>query len=559
MVNLTRKFRWLIPLVVGVSAIAVVAAIATSQPLQGAAPGQGSDPPLTPSPVPTPTRIALGNPTNLHAGPTGHTGQVEVWWEPALNATLHWVWSARWDNTAGKWTLAKGNRAVVDGLEHWQDHWFRVVAGIDRGHGQYEWSEWSNWARTAPEWYPNPTSGPGTGIGDVEVQFTRGPEGQVAFAFTPCDGAPAATVPAVHGGGSPTGSSCVNGAGANFNLTPLVSSGHNFKIQMVCINRASDDCASAAGAYRGNWDIGFVERVKRRTRGQVQFEVSSFSELGVPHSDSLRLLNEGALQSAQIHPPHISRAHPIVDISSLWGLYPDQAAHLAVIDAVQPAMAELTTANGGMQVAYMITDSHYLFSRRDVHDDPDAWLGFRVRVRNSDLSNLMSGMGADPHSLPFFDPYGALQSGLVDGAIACAWCGERQSWYEVTDYIIGPFHNVPHSWLAIDLDIWNEMPPDLQNIILEEGARHAYLNRHLVLLSTEPEAVDHSAGRGVRYAPFSDRVKERMRQSAIESVVPRWVERVGGPSSEAVQLFNQAVRPIVNVQIDPDGSASAGD
>ena len=501
--------------------------------------------------------MVLGDPSKLVANPTGRTGEVQLTWIPAQNATVHWVWSARWDNTDRKWTRADRNRTAVDGLEHWQDHWFTVIAGIERGNGQYEWSEWSNWARESPEWYPLPSTGSESGIGDVKNQTTHGPEGQLAFAATPCDGATAATVPTQHGGGSPTGSSCINGTGANFNLAPLVSSGRKITIQMACIDRATDDCALAAGVYAPYFDIGFVERVRRRTQGQVQFEVTSLSELGIPHSDSLRRLKNGELQSAVIRPSHVATAHPVVDIVNLWGLYPDQAAHLAVMDAVQPAMAELIAERGAMQVSYMVTDNHYLFSNREVHDDPEAWSGLRVRMQGVDLGILLSGMGVDPHVARYHNPYGALQSALVDGAIACASCGDRGRWYEVTDYIMGPFHNVPHGWLTVNLDVWNTMPRDLQNIVLEEGARHAYLNRHLVLLSTELEAVDHSIGNGVRYAPFSDRVQERMRKSAIENVVPRWVERIGGPDSEAARLFNRVVSPIVDVKINDDGSVSA--
>ena len=511
---------------------------------------------MTPPAVPTPTPAPLGDPTNLGAEPTGHTGQVQLWWQPAQNATVHWVWSAKWDGTGGKWTHAARNQVVVDGLEHWEDHWFTVIAGIDRGNGKYEWSKWSNWARGSPEWHPNPAADPDAGIGDIEVQKAFGPDSTLAFATTPCDGPTATAVPAQHGGGSPTGSPCAKGAEINFNLTPLVSSGHNFKIQMACIDRKSDDCALVSGAYGAYTDIGFVERVRRRTRGQVQFEVTTFSELGVAHADSLRLLKDGTLQAAQIHPSHVRVAHPVVDIANLWGLYTDQAANLSVVDAVQPAMADLTAANGGVQVAYMLTDNHYLFSRRDVHHDPDAWLGFRVRADSSYLRSMLSGMGAEALSLRYRDPRGALKDGSVDGAIFCAWCGDRRQLYEVTDYIMGPLYNIPHSWLAVNAEIWNEMPPDLQNIVLEEGARHAYVNRSLVLLASEPEAVGHSTGNGVRYAPFSDAVLNRMRQSAIENVVPAWIERTGGPDSDAVRLFNQVVGPIIDITINPDGSVS---
>ena len=516
----------------------------------------GPTPPVTPQPVPSPTPVVLGNPAHLAVEPTGYTGEVTARWEPAQNATVHWVWSAKWDGTGGKWTPSARNQVVVSGLEHWEDHWFTVIAGIDRGSGLYEWSKWSNWARGSPEWHPNPTADADAGIGDIDVQKAFGPDSTLAFAMTPCDGPTASTVPAQHGGGSPTGSPCARGAEINFNLTPLVSSGHKFKIQMACIDRNSDDCALASGAYGAYTDIGFVERVRQRTRGQVQFEVTTFSELGVAPADSLRLLKDGTLQAAQIHPSHVKISHPIADITNLWGLYPDQATNLSVVDAVQPAMADLTAAQGGVQVAYMVTDHHYLFSRRDVHRDPDTWLGFRVGADSADLRRMLSGMGVEARSLRYRDPRGALKGGLVDGAIFCAWCGDRLQLYEVTDYIMGPFYNIPHSWLAVNTEIWKKMPRDLQNIIQEEGARHAYVNRSLVLLASEPEAVGHSTGKEVRYAPFSDAVVNHMRQSAIENVVPAWVERTGGPDSDAVRLFNQVVGPIINLSINPDGSVS---
>ena len=113
------------------------------------------------------------------------------------------------------------------------------------------------------------------------------------------------------------------------------------------------DCGLAAGAYRHIWDIGFIERVKRRTNGQVQFEVTSFSELGVSGANSLRLIEDGTLSAAQVYPPYIRGAHEplipadttqgypryirgdylVLDVSGLWGLHPDQATNLAVIDA----------------------------------------------------------------------------------------------------------------------------------------------------------------------------------------------------------------------------------
>ena len=881
-------------LVLATVIVFALVALTIFAPLQGAAspqgppPSVGPPPPVTPPPVPTPTPVVLGVPAKVEATSTGRAGEVFVVWKPAQNATVHWVWSAKWDNTGGKWTRGEESSVVVTGLETDQDYWFRVIAGREVPGQPTQWSKWSNWAKAKPkdqaftielvcismvrkpcqelaatdvspgfggfiervkhrtggrvtfqltsyselglpdteavgllksgvldmaEVYPAYVSGnlavmeavnlwglypdletqfaavhksrdavravieratngvvitehytdsnyifssrplrslddfkglrtrsyrpPLTelleGIGadphffdyfdvyralqdrlvdaavscgscgfsqgwyevaeylygpingsssvtwvvmsrdrwdeippelqaiiteegnrhwehltdlaigewereaidenveggmiysplspDVQealfqanldsvlprwVERAGGPHSEAVRIFNeiigpiidvhinpdgfaaypvpdhpgpvyinitdiangpeaiamifPCDGPPALIVTAHHDGGSPTGSSCGRDGGANFNHSRLVSSGHSFKIPMACADLSSVDCELAWGGYRHIWDIGFIERVKRRTNGQVQFEVTSFSELGVSGADSLRLIEDGTLSAAQIHPTHISGDHPIVEISGLWGLYADQETNLAVIDAVQPAMAELTTANGGVQISYMMSGDYYLFSRKEVHDNPRDWQDFKVHSHDVALSDLLEGMDAEPQYIAYSDVYTALEAGVIDGAIACASCGYEQGWHRVADYIVGPFFNVSHSWLTVNRELWDTLPVDLQNIILEEGARHAYLNRYFLMEHFEPEAVQKNVAEGLKPAHFSYSIQDEMRLAAVKNVIPRWVDRAGGPYSEGLYrinlLFNEYVYPIVGFYINPDGSAS---
>ena len=394
-------------------------------------------------------------------------------------------------------------------------------------------------------------------IGEVCITTAPGPDGAMeAMAATQCDGDTAASVPAEHGGGSPSGWSCGVASDINFNLTPLESEGLKFEMQMACINRTLVDCGLAIGNYKETEDIGFVERVKRRTNGQVVFEVSSFPELGVAGPDTLRLVEDGTLDSAQIYSGYVGGDFPIMDMSNLWGLYPTQADQLAVIDAIQPKMAEVTGEQGGVQVAYMMTAHNYIFAKPQV-DSLDALQGKKLRSHSTVLSDLISGMGGDPQFIAFADVYTALERGVIDGAISCGSCGHGLRWYEVADYLVGPIISVGHSWFTINQSRWDEMPPDLQNIILEEGARHAYLNRQLLFEHYAPTAVAQNIEEGMQLVEFTDEMKAAQRNSAIENVVPGWVERVGGPTSEAATIFNEVVAPIVKVRINDDGTASA--
>ena len=394
-------------------------------------------------------------------------------------------------------------------------------------------------------------------VGEVCINIVDSPNGgQEAIASTQCDGDAASSVPGTHGGGSPSGWSCGVESDINFNLTPLTSSGESFEFQMACINRTLVDCGLAIGNYAETEDIGFVERVKRRTNGQVVFEISSFPELGIAGPDSLRLIEDGTLDSAQIYSGYVGGDFPIMDMSNLWGLFATQQDQLDVIDAIQPKMAEVTLENGGVQIAYMMTAHNYIFAKPQV-DGLEDLQGLKVRSHSTVLSDLLSGMGADPQFIAFADVYTALERGVIDGAISCGSCGHGLRWYEVSDYLVGPIVSVGHSWFAVNADRWNAMPQDLQNIVLEEGARHAYLNRQLLFEHFAPNAIAQNVEQGMAEVAFTPEMKDAQRQSAIENVVPGWVERVGGPTSEAAVIFNDVVAPIVKVQINADGTASS--
>ena len=397
----------------------------------------------------------------------------------------------------------------------------------------------------------------GRSIGEVCINIVDSPNGgQEAIASTQCDGEVAGSVPGAHGGGSPSGWSCGVESDINFNLTPLTSSGESFEFQMACINRTLVDCGLAIGNYAETEDIGFVERVKRRTNGQVVFEISSFPELGIAGPDSLRLIEDGTLDSAQIYSGYVGGDFPIMDMSNLWGLFATQQDQLDVIDAIQPKMAEVTLDNGGVQIAYMMTAHNYIFAKPQV-DGLEDLQGLKVRSHSTVLSDLLSGMGADPQFIAFADVYTALERGVIDGAISCGSCGHGLRWYEVSDYLVGPIVSVGHSWFAVNAERWNTMPQDLQNIVLEEGARHAYLNRQLLFEHFAPNAIAQNVEQGMAEVAFTPEMKDAQRQSAIENVVPGWVERVGGPTSEAAIIFNEVVAPIVKVQINGDGTASS--
>ena len=61
---------------------------------------------------------------------------------------------------------------------------------------------------------------------------------------------------------------------------------------------------------------------------------------------------------------------------------------------------------------------------------------------------------------------------------------------------------------------------------------------------------------GMIYVEFGPEMRALSDKSVLESVVPNWVDRVGGPDAHFVQVFNDAIGPVVGLRVEPDGTVT---
>ena len=335
----------------------------------------------------------------------------------------------------------------------------------------------------------------------------------------------------------------------------LVSQGENIEIQLVCINRTGNPCTLIYSTEAEHGIDGFIERVRDRTEGQVDFQISSFPELGLAGPDSLRLIEDRTMELAEIYSGYIGGDLPIIDMANLWGLYPDPETNFAVIDATRDDIHSIIEEqSNGIVVMENYYESNYYFSSRPLNSLAD-FEGLKTRSHSTVLSDLLGGMGADPQFMAFADVYTALERGVLDAAVSCGTCGSGVRWYEVTDYLVGPIVAIGVTWITMNKDVWDGIPPDLQAIIKEEGERHQRTSREWVETVWADEGISENTEGGMEYIEFNQEVRDALFQAGRNNVLPKWVERTGGPNSEAVQIYNEKAAPIIGVRVGADGQA----
>jgi TRAP-type C4-dicarboxylate transport system substrate-binding protein len=332
------------------------------------------------------------------------------------------------------------------------------------------------------------------------------------------------------------------------NPTPLVSTGQSISIQHACINRTLLPCKAT--------DSFFFPNVLARTKGQVKFVTSSYPELGIGGPDTLKLVEDGTLAMSDIYSGFVSGQLPAIEIQNLWGVYPTQKSYYFAAAAVTPDIEKLVeAAAGGAKVInhnwYSGNDQFFLTKKplRTVAD----FKGLKTRSHGTALTDWIEGMGATAQFVAFAEVYSALERGILGAGVTGGDAAFGQRLYEVADYINGPLISWPDTNNVINGKVWAKIPPDLQAIIIEEGAK-SELEALRIGAAQNEAGLQRNINAGMEFVEFSPELKARSEATAIERVMPSWIKRIGGPDAPFAKIYNEKVAQLVGLKINPDGS-----
>ena len=337
--------------------------------------------------------------------------------------------------------------------------------------------------------------------------------------------------------------------------TEATTTGLELNYQLACINRSLTHCKLA------EW---FSDRVFDRTGGQLKIDIIGYPELGIAGPDVLELLANGTLSIAELPSAYTAGDLPAMDMKYLWGIFASNEDHfLATANAI-PALDGLIEerTGGGVTIFQMwrVPENELFFFSKNPIEELADFEGLKVRSFGGALSDMIDGMGSEAQWVAFAEVYTALERGILDGGVTGANAAYGQRWYEVADYMAGPIPLFTVENATFNPDVWNELPEDFRQILLEEGARYEleFFRVTPVLSSLGiPKLLDE----GMIYTEFNDEIRRHLADNvALDYVVPQWVNRVGGTDTpegrEVVRLFNEYVGPIAGIVINDDGSAS---
>ena len=333
--------------------------------------------------------------------------------------------------------------------------------------------------------------------------------------------------------------------------TELVSTGESVEVQHVCIDRNLPTCALIQTWYAPN--------LARRTNGQVNLSVTSFAELGLAGPETMSQVADGSLDMVNIYTGYVSGSYPGLEVQSLWGVSADwESSYLMLTDMVADVDEMLLEYSDGSPVLnrnWFAGADQWFFSSKPLQTLED-FEESQIRTHAASMSDFIRGMGADPVELSIGELYVALQVGTIDAATTTALFGIGGRLHEVADYMAGPIVAFGYTHNIINRDLWNDIPEDLQQIMIEEGAK-AELEALRLAPFQNVAAVEGNRLLGVQPTPFSPDLHAHIRSVVLpEHVLPGWLDRLGYPDngSDVVAIYNDSVAPYTGLSIASDGS-----
>ena len=335
------------------------------------------------------------------------------------------------------------------------------------------------------------------------------------------------------------------------NPTELTSSGESIEIQHTCIDRNLPTCVLIQAYWAPN--------LAKRTNGQVKLSVVSFIELGLTGADTLEQVSNGTLDMVNIYTGYVAGALPALEIQSLWGMSPGWETTYQVLTGLAPDIdGIIRDATRGSQVLnrnWFAGSDQWFFGNQPLVTLED-FQGLKIRSHSAAMSDFIKGMGSESVFLGPAEIYPALERGLVDAVATALLLAAPNRLFEVADFMAGPVIAFGYTNNVVNKDVWDDIPADLQQIIIEEGAK-AELEGLRLAPFQNVVAVQINQQLGVQPVPFSEDIVRHIQTVVLpEHVIPGWLRRLGypGKGQESVALFNEKVGPYIGLKVAEDGS-----
>ncbi len=229
-----------------------------------------------------------------------------------------------------------------------------------------------------------------------------------------------------------------------------------------------------------NWKIFesdfWQNRLPAASGGKLTANAKPYTELGVKGYEVMSGLKRGAYDAAHATAPYAAKASVALEGIDLAGVIQDYSTYRKALKAYRPIMArELAEKYNAKLINTYPFPSQQLWCNLKDKSIKSISLkdlaGKKIRTYSRTLGDFVEGLNASAVSIPFGEVVPALQKGVADCGITGTMPAYNAKWYQVVTHNVRVRVGYAASFTAINMDTWNDLNEDTQNLILKEAEK----------------------------------------------------------------------------------------
>lgn len=253
-----------------------------------------------------------------------------------------------------------------------------------------------------------------------------------------------------------------------------------------------------------------AERFNARTDGEYIIEVYAGGSL-CSMEETFGMLRTGAIDMAESPIEYQTGDDVRFAAVTLPFLVDSLDANIEFLRLINESLFNDIIAEkfNAMPVIVMSTGIHEYCGAVKPVETLEDWEGLLVWVANTAEADTVEALGASAVPLPFFDGYPAIETGVVDAGVGVNPTGVWNfQWYEAIRYITVANMFATSGYVYINLDVYDAMPDDIQDILLEECQQcEDELQEYLTQYAADALVELENVGVEVYYLPEAERAR----------------------------------------------------
>jgi TRAP-type transport system periplasmic protein len=274
----------------------------------------------------------------------------------------------------------------------------------------------------------------------------------------------------------------------------------------------------------------WAEELKKRSDGRIEIEFFWGQSL-VKAKDNLKALGSGLVETAQLIASYTPAELAVWNYASVpFGLNDEWVGMRAWFEMHQVAeeLQKEAERNKFKLLFNNTTGPVHLLTTKEPITSVEQLKGKKIRTTGGH-TNLFKALGAVPVTIGFGELYQALERGTIDGTINYTAFVKSYKHYEVASHLTEAFMG---QYLAygggINLKLFNEMPKDLQEVLVKVSDEYMDVYARFQIEDTEKAKKDLVAGidgKKMQFHALSEAERQRWAKEA-ESFTTEWIDRM---------------------------------